>query len=116
MKMTRKQIETRKKKKRHNQEIRNELLNKVSSQELHVVNTTANFGWKVKRNALQNMSVGELEQRGAQTGLVLGLDELVNAEKIQPNQTPSGLDRISYKAEEHIKSISGRIRAPSVPS
>ena len=84
-----------------------ELLNKVSSQELHVVNTTANSGWKVKRNALQNMSVGELEQRGAQTGLVLELDELVNAEKIQPNQTPSGLDRISYKAEEHIKSISG---------
>jgi hypothetical protein len=84
-----------------------ELLNKVSSQELHVVNTTANSGWKVRRNALQNMSIAELENRGAQTGLVLELDELTNAEKIQPNQTPSGLDRISYKAEEHIKSISG---------
>ena len=84
-----------------------ELLNKVSSQELHVVNTTANSGWKIKRNALQNMSVAELEQRGAQTGLVIELDELANAEKIQPNQTPSGLDRISYKAEEHIKTISG---------
>lgn len=53
------------------------------------------------------MSVAELEQRGAQTGLVLELDELTNAEKIQPNQTPTGLDRISYKAEEHIKTISG---------
>lgn len=84
-----------------------ELLNKVSSQELHVVNTTANSGWKVKRNSLQNMSTAELEQRGAQTGLVLELDEIANAEKIQPNQTPTGLDRISYKAEEHIKSISG---------
>lgn len=84
-----------------------ELLNKVSSQELHVVNTTANSGWKVKRNSLQNMSAAELEQRGAQTGLVLELDEIANAEKIQPNQTPSGLDRISYKAEEHIKTISG---------
>lgn len=84
-----------------------ELLNKASSQELHVVNTTANSGWKVKRNALQNMSTAELEQRGAQTGLVLELDEITNAEKITPNQTPSGLDRISYKAEEHIKAISG---------
>lgn len=84
-----------------------ELLNKVSSQELHVVNTTANSGWKVKRNALQNMSTAELEQRGAQTGLVLELDEIDNAEKITPNATPTGLDRISYKAEEHIKSISG---------
>lgn len=84
-----------------------ELLNKVSSQELHVVNTTANSGWKIKRNSLVNMSVAELEQRGAQTGLVLELDDIANAEKIQPNQTPTGLDRISYKAEEHIKTISG---------
>lgn len=84
-----------------------ELLNKVSSQELHITNGVANSGWMVKRNALQNMSVGELEQRGAQTGLVLELDDLGNAEKIQPNQTPSGLDRISFKAEEHIKTISG---------
>lgn len=84
-----------------------DLLNKTSSQELHVINTTANSGWKIRRNALKNMTLGELEMRGAQTGLVLELDELNAAEKIQPNQTPSGLDRVSYKAEEHIKSISG---------
>lgn len=84
-----------------------ELLNKVSSQELHVVNTSANSGWKVKRNALTNMSTAELETRGAQSGLVVELDDINNIEKIQPNQTPTGLDRVSYKAEEHIKSISG---------
>lgn len=84
-----------------------ELLNKVSSQELHVVNTTANSGWKVKRNALLNMSIAELEARGAQSGLVVEVDELENIEKITPNSTPTGLDRVSYKAEEHIKSISG---------
>ena len=84
-----------------------ELLNKVSSQELHVVNTTANSGWKIKTGALTNMSTEELEQRGAQTGLVLELNEIDGAEKIAPNQVPQGLDRISYKAEEHIKSISG---------
>lgn len=83
-----------------------ELLNKVSSQELHVVNTTANSGWKVKAGALKNMSTEELESNGAQTGLVLELDEITNAEKITPNATPTGLDRISYKAEEHIKTIS----------
>jgi hypothetical protein len=53
------------------------------------------------------MSTAELEQRGAQSGLVVELDDINNIEKIQPNQTPTGLDRISYKAEEHIKSISG---------
>jgi len=85
-----------------------ELLNKVSSQELHVVNTTANSGYKVKTGSLTNMSVEELEQRGSESGLVIemngALDEI---EKIQPNATPTGLDRISYKAEEHIKTISG---------
>lgn len=84
-----------------------EMLNKVSSQELHVVNTTANSGWKIKRNSLTNMSVAELEARGAQTGLVLELDDVNSAEKITPNQTPTGLDRLSFKAEEHIKGISG---------
>jgi hypothetical protein len=83
-----------------------EMLNKVSSQELHVVNTTANSGWKVKAGALRNMSIEDLETAGAQTGLVLELDDITSAEKITPNSTPSGLDRISYKAEEHIKTIS----------
>ena len=84
-----------------------ELLNKVSSQELHVVNTTANSGYIVRSGNLTNMSIGELETRGSQTGIVIEVKELEGIEKIQPNQTPTGLDRISYKAEEHIKTISG---------
>lgn len=84
-----------------------ELLNKVSSQELHVVNTSANSGWVVKTGSLVNMSIEELEQRGATTGLVLEVrDDTAHVQKITPNATPSGLDRISYKAEEHVKTIS----------
>ena len=86
-----------------------EYLNKVTSQELHVINTTANSGWIVQTNKLRNMTIEELEQRGAETGLVLEVEgppgEVIS--KINPNQTPTGLDRFSYKAEEHIKSISG---------
>jgi hypothetical protein len=86
-----------------------ELLNKVSSQELHVVNTTANSGWKVKTGALTNMTPEELEQRGAETGLVVEVsgDPESDLVKITPNTVPSGLDRITYKAEEHINTISG---------
>jgi hypothetical protein len=84
-----------------------ELLNKVRSQELHIVNTTANSGWKIKRGALQNMSVTELEQKGSMTGLVMELDEIENAEKISPNTVPTGLERISFKSEDDIKNISG---------
>lgn len=83
-----------------------ELLNKTTSQELHVVNTTANSGWKIKRGGLTNMTVEELEERGAETGIVLELDSIDSAEKITPNSMPTGLDRLSYKAEEAIKSIS----------
>lgn len=82
-----------------------ELLNKVSSQELHVINTTANSGWKVKSGALINMSIEELEQRGAETGLVVEVDDVKNIDKITSNQIPTGLDRVSFKAEEHIKTI-----------
>lgn len=84
-----------------------ELLNKVSSQELHVINTTANSGWKVKTGSLTNMTVEELEEKGAQTGLVVEVNDVNDIEKIQPNQVPTGLDRLTYKAEEHIKTISG---------
>jgi hypothetical protein len=86
-----------------------EVLNKVTSQELHVINTTANSGYKVKTGALANMTVGELEQKGAQTGIVIEVngDPDKDVQKIQPNQVPQGLDRASYKAEEHIKTISG---------
>ena len=86
-----------------------EILNKVSSQELHVINTTANSGYKVKAGALTNMTVEELEQKGAQTGIVIEVngDPDKDVQKIQPNQVPQGLDRVSYKAEEHIKTISG---------
>jgi hypothetical protein len=86
-----------------------EMLNKVSSQELHTINTTANSGWKVRAGALTNMTVEELEEKGAQTGLVVEVngDPDKDLQKIQPNAVPSGLDRLSYKAEEHIKTISG---------
>ena len=84
-----------------------EILNKVSSQELHIVNTTANSGWVVEEDSLTNMSVPELEANGARTGLVLTYRKgATPPEKITPNQPPSGLDRISMKAEEHIKTIS----------
>lgn len=85
-----------------------EILNKTASQELHIVNTTANSGYIVEENSLANMSVEELELNGAQTGLIIEYRKGSQPPaKIQPNQPPSGMDRIGMKAEEHIKSISG---------
>ena len=85
-----------------------EQLNKVSSQELHVVNTTANSGWIIEAASLSNMGAEELEQRGAETGLILEFHKgAAPPMKIPANQIPTGLDRISTKAAINIKEISG---------
>ena len=85
-----------------------EQLNKISSQELHIVNTTANSGWVVETGSLNGMTSDDLQERGAQTGLVLEYNRGSAApSKIQPNQIPTGLDRIGQKAANNIKEISG---------
>jgi len=85
-----------------------EQLNKVTSQELHIVNTTANSGWLVESGSLSSMQVEDLEEHGAETGLVLEYNRgSTPPGKIPPNQIPTGLDRISQKAAANIKDISG---------
>jgi hypothetical protein len=85
-----------------------EQLNKIASQELHIVNTTANSGWMVESGSLVGMTADDLEEHGAETGLVLEYARGTNApSKIQPNQIPTGLDRIGQKAQANIQSISG---------
>ncbi len=85
-----------------------EQLNKIASQELHIVNTTANSGWVVESGSLVGMSSDDLEEHGAETGLVLEYNRgSTPPSKIPPNQIPTGLDRISQKAALNIKTISG---------
>lgn len=85
-----------------------EQLNKIASQELHIVNTTANSGWMVESGSLVGMTADDLEEHGAETGLVLEYARGTNPpSKIQPNQIPTGLDRIAMKAAANIKTISG---------
>lgn len=85
-----------------------EQLNKAESQELHIINTTANSGWDIESGQLVNMTAEELEERGATTGLVIerkpGSAPLV---KIQPNQIPSGISNVAGKAGNAVRMISG---------
>lgn len=84
-----------------------EMLNKVTSQELHVVNTTANSGWIFKSGTLVNMDADDLASQGAKTGLVIEYEGEHAPVKIQPNQVPTGLDQISAKAGTYFREISG---------
>ena len=83
-------------------------LNKTTSQELHVINTTANSGWTAEEGTLVNMTEDELTERGAETGLVLVHARGSNPpQKIQPNQVPTGLDLMSNKSRQFLREISG---------
>ena len=85
-----------------------EQLNKISSQELHIVNTTANSGWMVESGSLVGMTTDDLEEHGAETGLVVEYARGTTPPmKISPNTIPTGLDRIAQKAAANIQSISG---------
>lgn len=83
------------------------LLNKTSSQELHIVNTTANSGWVIQEDSLVDMDADDLADRGSETGLVLQYKRGYEApDKITPNSIPTGIDRISQKAASTIREIS----------
>lgn len=83
-----------------------EALNKAISQYVHVVNTAANSGWITDQNSITNMAPGELELRGAQTGLHIEVKEGARRpEKIQPNQVPTGVDRLIDRADKALKSV-----------
>ena len=85
-----------------------EMLNKVYSQILHVINTTANSGWVVDENSLVNMEVEDLESRGAETGLVIEVKAgRERPEKIEPNQIPTGLKDMINSGIDLIRMISG---------
>jgi len=85
-----------------------EQLNKTESQELHIINTTANSGWLVQAGSLVNMTNEELENRGAETGIVIVYGSNKEPpQKIQPNTIPTGIDRVSQKSYQYITEIPG---------
>lgn len=85
-----------------------DMLNKFISQFGHVVNTSANSGWQAEENSFANMDDDEFTARGAETGLVLLRKQgKPLAEKIQPNQIPTGLDRMIDFAYKNAQIVSG---------
>ncbi len=81
-------------------------LNKALSQYVHIVNSSANSGWKVEQNSLTNMDTEELETKGAMTGLVLEYRKGAAApEKIEPNPAPQGTQHLIELTRNALKSV-----------
>lgn len=72
-----------------------EALNKLLSQYIHIINSTANSGWQVEENSLTNMTTEDLEATGASTGLVQEYRQgATPPKKIEPNSIPTGVDKM----------------------
>lgn len=69
-------------------------LNKLASQYIHIINTTANSGWEVEEGALVNMTVEDLEENGAKTGLVIEKKKGAEIRRIEPAKVPTGVDHM----------------------
>lgn len=83
------------------------MTNKLYSQYLHILNSAANSGWKVKAGSLKNMNEADLETKGAKTGLVAVLDDVADLDRIQPGQLPSGHDTLAATVRTMFDDISG---------
>jgi len=80
--------------------------NKALAQFVHIVNSAANSGWVSEQNSITNLKPGELESKGAMTGLHIEVMKGAKyPEKIAPNQVPTGVDRLVEITTNALKSV-----------
>lgn len=81
-------------------------LNKRRSQALHHLNTSANSGWIVDQNALDEKMQKKLESMGSRPGLVIIKKPNLTVQKIEPARLSEGHLTLSDLSGRDIKEIS----------
>lgn len=85
-----------------------EVLNKFVSQFEHIINSTANSGWRGQADSLANMSDDEFMERANETGLVLLAKKGREApQKIEPNRVPEGTMELIDLAHKNFRGVTG---------
>lgn len=82
-----------------------DLLNYTVSEETHILGTTSHSGWKIKSGSLRNMTMRQLEMKGAHSGLILELDDVSDAERITPGQPAAGFQQFGDRARSWINDL-----------
>jgi hypothetical protein len=82
-----------------------DLLNYTVSEETYILGNTAHSGWKVKHGSLHNMTSRDLEKKGGRNGVVLELDDVQDAERIQPGQPATGMAQFGDRARSWITDL-----------
>lgn len=84
-----------------------DVTNKAMSQTITVLNGAANTGWIADENALVNMTDRELEERGAENGLVIIKKQGKEVQRINPLTMPEGLHRLTETMPPMLQQITG---------
>lgn len=81
--------------------------NKAMSNYEHILGSAANSGWVTQQNSITNMKPGELEAKGAMTGLHIEVaaGTQIPPTKIQPSAVPQGHDRYIEQVTNALKSV-----------
>jgi hypothetical protein len=82
-----------------------DLLNYTVSEETYILGNTAHSGWKIKHGSLKNMTSRDLEKKGGRNGVVLELDDVQDAERIQPGQPATGMAQFGDRARSWITDL-----------
>lgn len=83
-----------------------EALNKGVSQFIAIINTAANSGWITEEESITNLDEGEIETLGGKTGLHIEYAKgSTPPKKIEPNQVPTGVDRLIDRATQALKDV-----------
>lgn len=82
------------------------IINKSLSQFIHILNSSANSGYTVEQGSLTNMTTEDLEDRGAENGIVIEYAKGAQPpKKIEANQVPNGVDRLIDRATMTLKEV-----------
>lgn len=83
-------------------------VNKRRSVFLHILMTTANSGWSIEEESLDDINKRLLEEEGSRPGLVVTHKKgKPKPERITPVVAPTSLDKAELKAIDDIEAISG---------
>lgn len=82
-----------------------DMLNYTVNEEMQILGTTSHSGWKVKQGSLKNMTMRDLEQKGAKNGLVMELEDIGDAERITPGQPATGFERLGDRSRNWIMEL-----------
>lgn len=86
-------------------------INKRRSQELHILNTTANSGWMMEEGVMDKEQESDLEKFGSMPGVVLkfkpGALQGGKVQRIEPSSPPANVITARQEAEQEIPSVTG---------